>query len=360
MHSSQPRLSRHLVLAFGALLLCGALLSAVALYFGYPAPDAAVAADAVEEVNPRAAYWRDVRAAEAGYTSASGPFTTDVLIDSGGQTWRELRNGPVATFGAWGFAGLLVLIALFHLFVGPQRPEQPPSGDRVPRWSVAERTLHWYTAILFIILAVTGLSLLFGRAVLIPLFGLEGFAAYAALAKSVHGYLGPFFLAGVLIEVVTWMRFNRFKREDLRWLRDFGGLFSRRHAHAGRTNGGEKVWFWFIATAGLIGVGLSGLVLDFPIFGQDRGTMQTANLVHSVLGMIWIAIALGHIYIGTAGTPGTFEGMTKGHVSKEWAQTHHDRWYAQQEREGKVGPAEDLPGRGAHGGQETPGRQPSR
>jgi formate dehydrogenase subunit gamma len=82
--------------------------------------------------------------------------------------------------------------------------------------------------------------------------------------------------------------------------------------------------------------------MDFPNFNQTRGTMQLANLVHASLAILWIGIAIGHIYVGTIGTPGTIDGMIKGHVSKEWMRTHHDRWYEKLRRQGRVGTATEL------------------
>jgi formate dehydrogenase subunit gamma len=99
------------------------------------------------------------------------------------------------------------------------------------------------------------------------------------------------------------------------------------HSPAGRTNAGEKVWFWIIATVGLLGVGISGLVLDFPNFGQSRETMQIANILHGALAGLWLAIAFGHIYLGTLGVPGSLRGMVKGEVSEEWMKEHHNLWY---------------------------------
>ena len=281
-------------------------------------------------VNPISNYWRAVRDGSEGYTSASGPYTTSNMILSQGEEWRQLRNGYV-TLGVTLVTGtVLVLIVFFHLIKGPKRLEQAPSGRMLPRWSGGERLLHWYTAILFIVLAITGFSLLFGRAVLIPWMGLEGFSAYANVAKLVHNYAGPLFLVGVLLEVVTWMRFNTFNSHDLTWLKTVGGMFKKGvHPPAGRTNAGEKLWFWIIATVGLLGVGISGLVLDFPNFGQDRETMQLANVIHSALAGLWLAIAFGHIYLGTLGVPGTFRGMLKGTVSEEWMKEHHSVWYEQ-------------------------------
>lgn len=163
---------------------------------------------------------------------------------------------------------------------------------------------------------------------------MSAFSAYAEFAKLVHNYLGPFLMAGVIVEIAVWMRYNIFDKEDLAWLARVGGMLGGKHPHAGRTNGGEKVWFWFIATGGLIGVCATGLILDFPIFGQSREAMQLTQILHAIFATIWIAIALGHIYLGVWGTPGALEGMTTGQVSEEWMKVHHDRWYEQAKEEG--------------------------
>ena len=114
-------------------------------------------------------------------------------------------------------------------------------------------------------------------------------------------------------------------------------------------NAGEKVWFWIVAIVGLA-VSLTGLVMLAPVYGiaipawaeflplveGSRPDMQQANLIHAVLSLGWTAVALGHIYIGTAGTEGAFEGMSTGYVSAEWAKQHHDLWYEKAEAKGKV------------------------
>lgn len=282
--------------------------------------------DEADGVNPRANYWRAVRESEIGITTASGPYTTTQLINTEGQEWRELRNGPIATYGAWALPLVILAIGLFYIFRGQVKLEDGRSGQKVERWSVAERTMHWYTAILFIIMAVTGLSLLFGRAALIPLLGAEGFSAWAQFSLLLHNYLGPFFSVGVLLIIISWIRYNIPNKTDLNWFKQGGGIVGDQHPSAGRMNGGEKGWFWLICTVGVVTI-ISGLVLDFPIFGQSRETMQTANVIHGIASMIWIAVFFGHVYIGTLGTEGAFEGMATGKVDTRWAKQHHDLWY---------------------------------
>ena len=253
-----------------------------------------------------------------------------------------IRNGPVASIAPWVLAGVLLAIGLFHFLVGPQRVKGPVTQRKMLRWSFSERVIHWYVASLFIAMAITGLSLLFGRGFLIPVIGLHAFSIWAQFAKFLHNYLGPFFMAGVLLEVIVWMRYNLFTRDDLQWLARLGGMFGGKHPHAGRTNGGEKVWFWFIATAGLIGVCASGVILDFPTLGQSREMMQVSQLTHAILASLWVAIALGHIYLGIWGTPGALEGMTRGYVSEDWMKLQHDRWYEKMKRERPRAPADGV------------------
>lgn len=316
------------------IILLGALVLPLSGYVYVAVHDAMAASSAAEQqTNPRANYWRAVREGYDGYTAASGPYTTSVLIQNGGQNWRQLRNGPVAIYAPWFLAFAILVIGAFYFWRGQVRLDRRPSGEMIERWSLSERVLHWYTATLFIILSITGLSLLFGRAALIPLLGLNGFSAYAEFAIALHNYLGPFFVVGVLLELIAWFRFNVPNQTDVEWFKQGGGMIGDKHPPAGRSNGGEKVWYWVIATFG-VAVCVTGLILDFPNFAQSRETMQLSNIIHSITAIIWVAVALGHIYIGTIGTEGALEGMTRGQVSVEWAKQHHKLWYEEARRQG--------------------------
>lgn len=319
-------------------MLIGAMVMPLTGYL-YVAIDSAFAQQsgepsaAEQQTNPRANYWRAVRQGYDGYTAASGPYTTNVLIQNGGQNWRQLRNGPVESFSTWMLAIAVGALLLFTIVRGQVKLKHAPSGRTVERWSAGERVLHWYTAVLFIILAITGLSLLFGRAVLIPVLGYSGFSVWASVAIALHNYLGPFFVIGVVLEIIVWVRDALPERTDGEWLRRAGGFFDKsgNHPPAGRINAGEKYltfWLGLVVLGGAVSV--TGVMLDFPIFGQARETMQTANLIHAVAAAIWIALMLGHIYLGAWGVQGTLQGMTSGRVSSEWAKEHHDLWYQQE------------------------------
>jgi len=283
--------------------------------------------------NPRANYWRDVRQGDTGYTAVTGQ-ETNTLIQNGGQNWRQIRNGPVATIGGWLIGIVVVALVGFHLTVGSAKLERR-TGRKILRWTVFERTIHWFVAILFILLAITGLSLLYGRAVLIPLFGNDGFAAYAQLAKPVHDYLSLFFVIGLVVMLAMWIRENIITKVDIEWFKAGGGYLGKGHPHAYKVNAGEKVWFWILLIAG-IGLMISGIILLFPNVGFERGTMQSANVIHGITAIILSAFALGHIYLGTIGNEGSFEGMISGEVDEAWAKQHHDLWYEETGGQGEA------------------------
>jgi formate dehydrogenase subunit gamma len=295
-----------------------------------------------DDTNPRANYWRAVREGVSGYTAVVGQ-ETDVLILNSGENWRQVRNGIITTLGAGLLAFTVVALVLFHLVVGKARLGER-TGRKVLRWTLFERILHWYVAILFIILTLTGLSLLYGRAVLIPVMGPEAFAAYADFAKDAHNYLALFFVAGLVLMLAIWVRDNFFTKVDWQWFKAGGGYFGKKqHPHAYKVNGGEKVWFWILLVAG-IAVMISGLFLLFPNYGFDRPTMQGGLVIHGIASLILIAFSLGHIYLGTLGNEGTFEGMIGGEVDEAWARKHHDLWYQQTQEAGRAAPkVEETP-----------------
>lgn len=315
-----------------ALILVGAMILPLGSYV-YTGIQTAQA-QAVEDSNPRANYWRAVRGGDQGYTAVQGD-ETGVLMQNGGQNWRQLRNGPIATIGGWGLFVIVLAIALFFGLKGPVPLDDGRSGRTVARWSAANRVLHWYTAILFIILAITGLSILFGRAVLIPLLGPEGFAAWADISKGLHNYLGPAFSLGVLLILIFWARYNLPEKGDWEWLTQGGGLIGKgKHPPAGRINAGEKI----LTYGGMLTVGVAvvvtGFILDFPNYGQTRELMQTASIIHAITSVIWVALMLGHIYLGSVGVEGALDGMSNGRVDENWAKQHHSLWYEEARKEG--------------------------
>jgi len=342
-------------------------LAGLLLFIAFPATaQDKVPASPIMVPNPATDLWRAVRQREgaaSGQTQVRG-IETGVLIEQRGEAFREYRRRDfIGNAGI--FIGVIAgLVLLFYILRGRINIPGGRSGRRIKRFADFERTLHWFTAIVFIFLALTGLTLLFGRFVVLPVFGAEAFGVIASACKEGHNLFGPLFIVAVVLLFIRFAWRNLPSRGDLTWLVKGGGIIGKAHVTAGFFNAGEKIWFWsvmvlglavFVKGGGIIGkahvtagffnagekiwfwsvmvlglaVSISGLVLIFPTLGQPRDIMQLALFVHGIAAVLFIAGSFGHIYIGTIGTEGSLESMTTGYVDENWAEAHHDRWHAE-------------------------------
>ena len=128
----------------------------------------------------------------------------------------------------------------------------------------------------------------------------------------------------------------------MNWLLKGGGVFAGEVVPAGRFNAGEKIWFW----GGVFALGtissVSGLVLDFPNFDQSRAVMMIAIVVHVIAALFFIIWSLTHIYLGTVGTAGAYEGMRDGYVDETWAREHAQYWYEEVKSSRRALPSGDA------------------
>ena len=304
--------------------------------------------------------WRDIRRGEEGYVSIPNK-QAGVLVQSGGESWRLLRNGPYRTWSGYLFLGSIALISLFFALRGRVTIEEGRSGYEVERFNSFERFVHWMTATSFVVLALTGLNLMFGRYLLLPLIGKDAFADLAMAGKFAHVYIAFAFMVGITLIFFMWVRHNLPTWTDFKWLAKGGGMVGRSHPSAWKFNAGQKLIFW-ITILGGVSLSLSGLELVFPFtfnfFGKTfsflnllgvglpteltpMAEQQLAAVWHGAMGIVMIVVIIAHIYIGTIGMEGAFEAMGNGHVDLNWAREHHDLWVEELERRGEVrAPAE--------------------
>ena len=247
------------------------------------------------------------------------------LIQPEGRDWRRFHNVTLAWVGGIAVLGMLAILAAFYLMRGRIRIEGGPSGQTVTRFNALERANHWMVASCFIVLGLSGLNLTFGRHLLLPLVGPEGFTAVSTWGKVAHNFLAFPFTLGLLVMFLLWVRDNIPDRLDINWLKMGGGFIGHSHPPAKRFNAGQKMMFWMTVLGGGL-VAFSGYILIFPFFGTDIGQMQTAHMVHSLLAVLMIAGILAHIYIGSLGMEGAIDAMTSGQVDVKWAREHHSIW----------------------------------
>ncbi|WP_295748071.1 formate dehydrogenase subunit gamma [Undibacterium sp.] len=277
-------------------------------------------------------------------------FPGQARATTAGEAWRQYRNGPLTMLGGWLLLIVAGMIAGFYFWRGEIKLQTTLTGRLIERFTPGERTLHWSMALSFVALAVSGMIILFGKHVLLPVFGLTLFGWLAFLCKNIHNFIGPVFTISIILFFIKFVKDNLPNATDLPWLAKFGGLVSGEHVSSGRFNAGEKILFW----GAVVGLGLvvsaSGLVLDMlvPALEYSRANMQIANIVHVIAAIFAATMVMGHIYLGTLGMEGAYASMRTGYVDDAWAKEHHEAWYADIEN-GKVPRLRSEPaGNGSH------------
>jgi formate dehydrogenase subunit gamma len=264
------------------------------------------------------------------------------LIQPAGRVWDHFHEVTLHWFGAIVILAAIAGLAAAYFLLGRIRISEGRSGHKVPRFSAFERFVHWLTAVSFVVLAISGLNVTFGKLLILPVIGPDAFASFSQFAKYAHNYTSFAFMLGLMAIAVIWIRDNIPDKTDIEWFRQGGGFIASRHAPARRFNAGEKLVFWGALGAGAA-VSVSGLLLLFPFYVTDILGMQITQVVHSIIGILFVALILGHIYIGTLGMEGAFEAMGTGDVDFNWAKEHHDLWLKEQLAKGRSADHPELP-----------------
>ncbi|CAN7629561.1 formate dehydrogenase subunit gamma [Bosea sp. LjRoot9] len=324
------RLGAHLRLLVTGLLLSFAVALAVPAF--------------AQQVNPTADSVKEQQFLDALKGNPSAELTGRITIPDGkaatlerpaGRDWRAFHQGTMIKVGAVVVLGMLLLLALFYLVRGRIRLESGLSGRTLTRFNGFERFMHWLTAACFIVLALSGLNVTFGKLLLLPLVGPQTFTNISVVAKWAHNYLAWPFMLGIALMFVVWIKDNIPGMVDLRWFAAGGGIVGKGHPPAKRFNGGQKIMFWTVVIGGAA-LSLSGLNLLFPFFSGGVLAMQFWNVVHGIVAVLMVAAILAHIYIGTLGMEGAFDAMGSGEVDLNWAREHHSLWVAEEMQKGHV------------------------
>lgn len=326
---------------FGAVLRL--LTAALLLTF---AAALAVPAVAQQQVNPTAQSVREQQFFDALKNNPQAELQGRITIPDqraatlerpAGREWRAFHQGTMLRIAAIAVLGTLVALLAFYLIRGRVRTEVGPAGQTITRFNAFERFMHWLTAACFVVLALSGLNVTFGKILLLPLVGPQAFTNLSVAAKWAHNFLAWPFMLGVAMMFVVWIKDNIPGMVDVRWFLAGGGIVGKGHPPAKRFNGGQKAVFWSVVLGG-VALSVSGFYLLFPAFAGGVLNLQFWNVVHGIVSVLLIAVIFGHIYIGTIGMEGAFDAMGSGEVDLNWARTHHSLWVEEEMRKGHVAP----------------------
>jgi formate dehydrogenase subunit gamma len=293
----------------------------------------------VTQPGNNAPVWNKVQSGAPAFTSIPGR-ETNVLIQpqarfpgqehrtTAGEAWRQFRNGPVTFLGGSLVVLIAVVILAFYFIFGSVKLHGQPTGRLIRRFSSLDQIVHWTVAISFCVLGLSGLLMLFGKHLLLPIIGPTLFAWLTSLGKNLHNFIAPVFIVSVIAMIVLFARHNLPRLYDIQFLLKAWQVMAKgEHVPSGKFNGGEKLWFW----GGVVGLSAiviySGLILLFPNFDQTRAMMQDAWIWHASAAILYISISFGHMYLGTLGLEGAYGAMRTGYVDETWAKEHHLYWY---------------------------------
>jgi formate dehydrogenase subunit gamma len=198
------------------------------------------------------------------------------------------------------------------------------------RYTPAERVNHWLTAITFILLALSGLSLF--HPAFFPLTQLFGGGVWT---RILHPFIGVLMAVSFGIEFVNYRQLNVMTEKDWEWMRhvrDLAGGDDRNMPEAGKFNGGQKLLFWALAVSMTLLI-LSGIIMWRAYFSFlfPVSVIRFASVVHAAAAAIMIALILFHIY-AAIWMKESIGAMLYGRVRRAWAKQHHPAWYREMTR----------------------------
>lgn len=204
---------------------------------------------------------------------------------------------------------------------------EPHEVVLVPRYTGLQRVNHWITAILFTLLALSGLAMFTPF-----LFFLTSLFGGGQATRAIHPWLGVALVVSFSLLFLRFWRLNIPNRDDVEWSKRIGDVVTNREdrlPELGKYNAGQKGVFWG-QTALIAIMFVTGLVIWDQYFYQYTSidTKRWAVLGHSLAAVIAIAIIFVHVYAGIW-VRGTGRAMMRGTVTGGWAYRHHRKWLRQ-------------------------------
>ena len=206
------------------------------------------------------------------------------------------------------------------------RNEMPPGEQRIVRYTLRERVMHWLAGFTYAYLLISGLAFYAPQ-----LYWLAAILGGGPTARFWHPWMGLGFTIAMVWMRQAWRGDMRITDTDRRWSRELRKYIENRDDEvppAERFNAGQKYFYWVMA-AGAVLLAPSGLILWFPgwVPWSLRGLRYAAVITHEIAALVTIGAFIIHVYMGVFMVPGGFRAIVHGYVSPQWARVHHRLWF---------------------------------
>jgi len=201
----------------------------------------------------------------------------------------------------------------------------------VERYRKPVRILHWVHAGAFVMLFLTGLVLF------IPQLG---FLAQDSWTRVIHRMAAVIFVAAPIIYLpLNWQASWKGIKEAFSWGGDDIGWLKAAPRYyflndektmppQPHMDTGQKMWWLIVIVFGVIFV-LTGVIMWFFKEIAPVALLQWMVLLHDIAFIVTGTMLFVHIYLGVFHPLMTesWDAMTGGKISTEYAKSHHGRWY---------------------------------
>lgn len=201
-------------------------------------------------------------------------------------------------------------------------------NERILRYTVSERVIHWVAGLTYVYLLLTGLAFYSPN-----LYWIAVMLGGGSTARAWHPLVSVIFMVSLLWMYAMWRRDMRTTEGDRAWVKSLRHYVRNEDENlppVGRFNAGQKQFFWVMFFSSILLL-LSGLILWFPehIPWHLRILRYTAVLVHVSAALVTMGGFIVHVYMGTAVVRGGFTSIIRGEVTKTWVRMHHALWLSE-------------------------------
>ncbi len=181
----------------------------------------------------------------------------------------------------------------------------------IKRFTIADRRLHWFFTLGFIILLITG-------AIMYYVGSWSG-----SPQKVIHLLGGLIFIIPPILYLIknknkrNWLFIFKWNELDWKWFR---GLLANKKVPQGKFNAIQKFSFLLVIIVGLISA-ISGIILIF-------GVNELSLLFHNISTIIFVIFfALHVIFYFYEPYRRALKSIIKGNIDVNYAKEHHLLWY---------------------------------
>ncbi len=201
--------------------------------------------------------------------------------------------------------GVPAVFLLHYLIIGAKHFDH--HGEKIYFFSLFARIVHFFVAVSFSLLVITGLMIILGKFL--------GGGTVIRIARYVHLVSAMVFVLPAFLMLVMWFKKMLFQWHDIKWMLILGGYLSKekKPVPADKFNAGQKMYFWFATLGGGV-MAYSGYIIWG--FGADLDTVRIFTMVHNVLGVALVAFFLTHLYMSVFAIAGSLESMKTGYKPK--------------------------------------------